>query len=119
MEERPSTWSTIYGLTRNRPFCQDFGLRDQIQRSAVSAMSNVAEGFESQSDRHFLSYLFRAKGSVGEARCHLYVAYDLHYITQGEFDKALKECLEVSRTIAGFAKYLKSGAAGLRKDVRI
>jgi hypothetical protein len=36
----------IYGVTKHGDFLKDFGLRDQIRRSSVSIMSNLAEGFE-------------------------------------------------------------------------
>jgi len=43
----------IYGLTRGERFARDFGLKDQICRSAVSVMSNVAEGFERDGDKEY------------------------------------------------------------------
>jgi len=39
----------IYKLTSRDPFSKDFGLRDQVRRSAVSIPSNIAEGFERDS----------------------------------------------------------------------
>ena len=64
----------IYRLVRNPSFAKDFGLRDQICRAAVSVMSNIAEGFERDSDKAFLSFLAIAKGSAGEVRSQLFVA---------------------------------------------
>ena len=49
--------SAIYGLTRSSGFTRDFGLRDQIQRAAVSVMSNIAEGFERGSNKEFIQFL--------------------------------------------------------------
>ena len=110
---------SIYGLTGNSKFRRDFGLRDQIQRSAVSTMSNIAEGFESQSDRHFISYLFRARGSVGEVRSQLYVALDQGYITREEFDATVVKTLQTIRLIAGFIGYLQLGKRGLKRSARL
>jgi len=45
-----------------------FGLRDQMQRSAVSIASNIAEGRERKSAVEFMRFLYIAKGSVGELR---------------------------------------------------
>jgi four helix bundle protein len=42
----------IYRLLKD---CRDFGLRDQVQRAAVSIPSNIAEGFERQSNKEFFS----------------------------------------------------------------
>jgi four helix bundle protein len=47
----------IYAVTRQEPFARDFGLRDQIQRAAVSIMSNIAEGFERMSSAEFHRFL--------------------------------------------------------------
>jgi four helix bundle protein len=98
----------IYGLTQKGKFSKDFGLRDQIQRSSVSIMSNLAEGYERGSRREFIHYLSYAKGSIGEVRCQLYVALDLSYINNEEFKLAFDLCITISTQIANFSKYLKS-----------
>jgi four helix bundle protein len=75
----------IYAATRGDRFSRDFGLRDQIQRAAVSVMANIAEGFESRTNRPFIQYLGQAKASAGEVRCQLYVAKDQGYLTDPDF----------------------------------
>ncbi len=71
-------------------------------------MSNVAEGFESQTDKSFISYLFRARGSAGELRSQLYIALDRHYISQEQFEVARTLAFKTSRRIASFIAYLES-----------
>jgi four helix bundle protein len=61
-------------------FSKDFGLRNQMQRAAVSIMSNIAEGFERGGNQEFVQFLYIAKGSCGELRSQLYVALDQAYI---------------------------------------
>ncbi len=96
----------IYRVTREGAFARDYGLRDQIRRAAVSVLSNIAEGFERGSDKEFRRFLVIAKGSAGEVRAQLYVALDAGLISQEQFDDLSGRSREVSRLIAGFARYL-------------
>lgn len=69
----------VYALTGEGLFSRDFGLLDQIRRSSVSIMSNIAEGFESRTQPLFIDFLGRAKASSGELRAQTYVALDVGY----------------------------------------
>ena len=53
--------------------CKDYGLKDQITHAAISISSNIAKGFERNSNRQFARYLKIAKGSCGELRSQLYI----------------------------------------------
>ncbi|GAB4504854.1 MAG: four helix bundle protein [Anaerolineales bacterium] len=98
----------IYSLSSSGEFSRDFGLRDQLRRAAVSIMSNIAEGFESQTQALFIRYLGYAKGSAGEARAQLYIAKDQGYISPEEFDVALSLAEVCSKQIARLMQYLES-----------
>ena len=98
----------VYELTDEGIFAQDYGLKQQIQRAAVSIMSNIAEGFESQTQSLFISFLARAKGSAGEVRSQLYIALDRKYISEAEFNQAFNLARDCSRQLHGFMEYLKS-----------
>lgn len=91
----------IYQLTREPPFCRDFGLSNQIQRSAVSVMSNLAEGFERGSSSEFHQFLVIAKASCAEVRSQLYVALDIGYLNENTFNEIHQLALEVSKIIGG------------------
>ena len=78
-DARALTWE-IYQLTRDSKFSNDFALRDQIRRAAVSIMSNIAEGFERGGNQEFIQFLYVAKASCGEVRSQLYVTLDQSYI---------------------------------------
>ncbi len=97
----------VYAVTKAGAFVKDYGLKDQIQRAAVSAMSNIAEGYERRGDREFVQFLSLSKGSCGEVRSDLYVAMDQGYITSSKFDELYASSVEVSRLLAGFMAYLK------------
>ena len=98
----------IYSLTDQRQFAKDFGLRNQIQRATVSVMSNIAEGFESRTQAQFLEYLGHSKASAGEGRCQLYIAMDLKYLTQEQFNQVFDLADKSSRQLARFMDYLET-----------
>lgn len=100
----------IYEATAEGRFARDFGLRDQIRRAAISAMSNNAEGFERGSNKDFIRFLYMAKSSAGEVRSQLYAATDLGYVEKQRADEIIGHVEVVSRRIAGFIKYLKSSS---------
>ena len=85
---------------------KDYGFKDQIQRASVSVMNNIAEGFERTSNKEFTFFLSVAKGSCGEVRSMLILAYELKKIKK---DQALSLQLlaeEISRMISGLLKTL-------------
>jgi four helix bundle protein len=91
----------IYQATRQGAFVRDFGLSGQIQRAAVSIMSNIAEGFERGSRAEFHQFLSMAKSSCAELRSQLYVAFDVGYLNQADVDQLLSQANEVARIIGG------------------
>ena len=96
----------VYRITNSGKFSRDFGLRDQMRRASVSIISNIAEGFENQSDQTFIRYLYIAKASAGEVRAQAYVALDQGYISEEEFKTLYTLSTQISRLISGFIKYL-------------
>lgn len=101
----------IYLYTRKSEFSRDYGLRDQIQRSTVSVMSNIAEGFGRGGNNELTQFLFVSKGSLAEVQSQLYVAIDLGYITASEFEKAHDLTEEISRLMNAFVKKVKCSAS--------
>jgi four helix bundle protein len=92
----------------NETFRRDFRLVNQIQGAAVSAMSNIAEGFSRKGNKEFIQYLYISKSSAAEVQSHLYVAIDQAYISQNDFEKLYGQAEVVSKLDSGFIKYLTS-----------
>ena len=70
----------VYDLTRSESFARDFALKDQMRRSALSVLSNIAEGFERETDAEFARFLYVAKGSCGELRAQTLLAQDQRFV---------------------------------------
>lgn len=84
----------------------DYGFRDQIQRTAVPVMNIIAEGFERRSDAEFRHFLFIAKGSRGEVRPILLLARELKLIEGKNIEKLLMNIEGISKMLSNFIKAL-------------
>src|SRR6266851_10230736 len=91
----------IYEVTRRGDFARDFGLSSQMQRSAVSVMANIAEGFERGRPAEFHQFLSIAKASCAELRSQLYVALDVGYVVGDDFRTLMSEAIEVGQIVGG------------------
>ncbi|OGC91271.1 MAG: four helix bundle protein [candidate division Zixibacteria bacterium RBG_16_53_22] len=98
----------IYDVTGEGAFARDFGLRDQIRRSAISVMSNIAEGFDRGGNKELIQFLYIAKGSIAELRAQLYIALDAGYLKQEEFQNLYDLAASTGRLLGGFIRYLRS-----------
>lgn len=98
----------IYEASKTGEFSRNFALRDQIRRSTVSIMSNIAEGFEREGNKEFVNFLTIAKASCAESRSQLYAALDQDYLTQNQFDEIYKDLTEIGNLLGGFIKYLRN-----------
>ena len=92
----------IYRLSGEGAFSQDFGLRDQIRRAAVSAMSNIAEGFDCVTKKEFARFLEIARRSTVEVQSLLYVALDVGYIHEKAFEQYYQQAAKTKGLIGGF-----------------
>jgi four helix bundle protein len=84
--------------------CRNVTMRDQVQRSALSIPSNVAEGYERNSNKELIRFLNIAKGSGGELRTQLYISRKLELLTKPEFDRLVTESKQISKMLHGLSK---------------
>jgi four helix bundle protein len=87
--------------------CKDYSFKDQIWRASISIMNNIAEGFERRGDKEFKNFLNISKGSSGEVRSMLSLAYDLKYIDLIQKISLSDSCVELSRMLMGLMRSIK------------
>jgi len=95
---------TIYDVLRDS---QDYALRDQMQRAAVSIASNIAEGSE-RGAKDFSRFLRIAQGSCAELRTQLYIARKIGLVGESKFPQLIRELKEIARMLHGLRRSLKS-----------
>jgi four helix bundle protein len=96
----------IYRLTKKFPKEETYGLTSQLQRAAVSAPANIAEGYERNHRKEYLQFLYIAKGSLGEVETYLLLAKDLGYLSPGVFGSVSGMREDASRLVKGLIKSL-------------
>ena len=105
----------VYAMTKVGAFAKDFGFRDQIQRAVVSINSNIAEGFERDSNPELVKFLGYAKGSAGEVLSQLVTAHDIGYVNDDAYGRLVQKLELVSVMLARLrARILSSEHNGLR-----
>ena len=97
----------IYDLTISGNFSKDFGLRDQIRGASVSISSNIVEGFEKNNNNEFIRFLKMAKGSSGEARNQLLIAFTVGHINKEAFKNLSNDLEKLSAQIGALIGYLE------------
>ena len=94
----------IYKLLQE---CRDYGLRDQMQRAAVSIASNIAEGSE-RGGKDFIRFLTIARGSAAELRTHCDIASKIGILTSEQMNELVSELKEISKMLTGLARAIKA-----------
>jgi four helix bundle protein len=96
----------VYALCRREPLVRDFGLRDQLQRAAVSVMNNVAEGWESLHPAEKRQAYNFARRSCGEVRSMGYVLLDNKFISEADHSELAAHCVQAGKLISGLIRSL-------------
>ena len=98
----------IYCLTTEGSFQRDFGLKDQIRRASVSVPTNIAEGFELSSRKEYLKFLNIAKGSAGEVRSLLRVAWEVGYLETSQYSELRDATMKLSAYLFNHMKSIRN-----------
>lgn len=91
----------IYQELKN---CHDYGLRDQMQQSAVSIPSNIAEGYERNTNKDFIRFLYISKGSCSELRTQIYLAISIGLIEKQKCEELPVSTRKISAKLYNYIK---------------
>lgn len=95
----------IYKITAD---LRDYGFRDQLTRAGLSVPSNIAEGFERESDKEKARFLVIAKGSLGELKTQLMIATELAYISKEDSLLIVNECELIGKMLGSLIRTIKN-----------
>lgn len=98
----------LYRASKAFPRDEQFGLTNQIRRSAVSIPANIAEGYGRYRKGDFLRFLSIARGSLAEVETHLQVAYRLEYLHRDEIQAIWPLIQKVGKLLNGLIKSLET-----------
>lgn len=98
----------VYVVSQQGQLKQDYSLARQMQRAAVSIMSNIAEGHERANPGDFHRFLAIAKGSCAELRSQLTLTHDIGYISESEHSQLQSAAVEVSKMLGALMVSVKA-----------
>jgi four helix bundle protein len=94
----------VYRISESQDLKKDFGLCDQIRRSAVSVASNLAEEDERSTDRDSVRFFYMAKGSVAEVRTQIQIACETGLLRKLEYDSLEADYEQLAKMIGSLIR---------------
>lgn len=91
----------LYGLLRQFPKEENYGLCDQLRRAAISITSNIAEGMGRVSLKEQIHFIEIAFGSLNEVMSQLELAYELHFINHEQLCESEKQLKVIAQMLSG------------------
>ena len=97
----------VYGLTKQFPDEERFGITSQLRRAASSISANIAEGFGRSSKKDTAHFYHIARGSLLESKNFVYLSARLNYIDQTALDSAVTHADSINQQITAILRYFK------------
>jgi four helix bundle protein len=97
----------VYQQTKSFPRDEEFGLRSQMRRAAVSVPSNIAEGLTRKSQNDRLHFLNIAQASLSEIDTQLEISCRLQYIDRTSFTAMEEQLVQIQRLLGGLVRKMR------------
>ena len=98
----------LYGVTKDFPTEEKYGITNQIRRAGVSIPSNIAEGCGHESKKEFARYLQMAAASTSELQYQLILAYDLGYLQEDQYAELASIIGDLKKMIFVYTKRIRA-----------
>jgi four helix bundle protein len=97
----------VYDLLKKSPLKEDFAMVDQMRRATISISNNISEGFERETDKELIRFLYFSKGSAGEVRNLFNLLEEIGYFKADELIEHRNQVIDISKQLANYIKYVK------------
>ena len=97
----------IYKYSMQGKLSMDFELRNQLRKSAVSIVSNIAEGKERKTPADLIRFLYIAKASAAELRTQLILTKEIGYIKEEDFQPLIEKAIRISSMLGALIKSIR------------
>jgi four helix bundle protein len=94
----------MYTITKSFPNEEQFGIVSQLRRASLSIPSNIAEGSKRSTDKSYASFLRISLGSGAEIETQLYIAKELGYISDPDYEVLIQELTEIMKMLVMFIR---------------
>lgn len=101
---------TVYRVAAKFPKSQQYSLVQQLERSAISVASNIAEGASRQSTKEFMYFVGISIGSLAELETQLIIAQRLGFVEKKALEETMLTIDEIGKMLYGLLKKLKEKA---------
>ena len=95
---------SVFKACERLPLSKNWGLCDQMRRSAVSIPSNLAEGDERGTNKDALRFFFISKGSLAELRTQIDIAHETGNLSKEDFRGLENQCELVEKLLGGLIR---------------
>ncbi len=97
----------MYQVSKEFPREEEFGLKAQIRRAAVSVPSNISEGLTRKSSKERCHFLNVAQGSLSEIDAQIEIAKRLGYINDSVEQRSNESLAAVERLLSGLIRHIR------------
>lgn len=98
----------VYELLTTPSLKGEFAIADQLKRSSISVMTNIAEGFSRYHSKEFIRFLDYSQSSAQEVKSLLYIVKDQNLADAAKIDEIQASCDYCRAMTLSLIKYLNS-----------